>query len=493
MQRLNDRYILSVILSFLTETEGTSLLLCRKSWATRVLPIFRLPPGEGKVIGDQPQVNGRRPHRHRFIVYPVPDAATRLDRLNTRKWRRMWKQMLSKYHEEYYNQSMREIAKKEWIKTHHNRSDTESAEDSSMVRRTNSQQALLQFWSPVLEKSLLHLQQQQPSSSSSCLFLPGITLLASYPRSGNTYVRSLLESITGFVTLSDTRSDRSLSIALAEQHGLVGEGLCQPPLCKTHWPERMGCGHYQANRVILLVRNPWDAIDSYWHLNATNTHTQKVTAEVYQQHQDLFQSLVRNELHVWSAFLDFYWNDQSVEALLVRYEDLMRNPQHEMQRVLTFCTPSDWWRPRLDAVIGQNVESSRIHGYQSATSNSNGSASSGIGRTLKVELYQRQLLEDLRDKIDHLDPNRWMHRLGYDIWQQDFPNNLARMPDLPVHRNSQLANSNRDTISVNDSVHKELRPRNSPFGRNMRSWRRQHTNDDQNPFPTVSFEKRRKN
>jgi hypothetical protein len=49
------------------------------------------------------------------------------------------------------------------------------------------------------------------------------TVLVSYPRSGNSLLRTLLERTTGVVTGSDTRPDRALSKELAEMHNLVGE------------------------------------------------------------------------------------------------------------------------------------------------------------------------------------------------------------------------------------------------------------------------------
>jgi hypothetical protein len=41
---------------------------------------------------------------------------------------------------------------------------------------------------------------------------------------------------------------------------------------KTHWPERYGYRRFEAHRVVLLVRNPFDAIDSYFNMAFTNTH-----------------------------------------------------------------------------------------------------------------------------------------------------------------------------------------------------------------------------
>ena len=48
--------------------------------------------------------------------------------------------------------------------------------------------------------------------------------LVSYPRSGNSLMRSLIEDITGVYTGSDTKPDRSLSLALKES-GFLGEGV----------------------------------------------------------------------------------------------------------------------------------------------------------------------------------------------------------------------------------------------------------------------------
>jgi hypothetical protein len=230
------RYPLSVILCFLTEEEGTSFLITRKNWTKILLPIFRLPnqePLDKLTVGKGNGLGSRLTFRHKFIVVPVQDATTRLARVNTRRWKQQKIKCSGLSTEDYFK----------------------SGGDCGYP-------PLLRFC---------------PSKNSP--FRSGTTLLVSYPRSGNTLLRSLLESITGIVTGSDTRPDRTLSLALAERHDLVGEGVISPshtPLVKTHWPERIGYRRFTAHRAILLVRNPFDAIDSYWNLNVTNTHTKKV-------------------------------------------------------------------------------------------------------------------------------------------------------------------------------------------------------------------------
>lgn len=44
---------------------------------------------------------------------------------------------------------------------------------------------------------------------------------------------------------------------------------------KTHYPERTGLRPFEGDKAILLVRNPFDAVDSYFNMALTNTHDQR--------------------------------------------------------------------------------------------------------------------------------------------------------------------------------------------------------------------------
>ena len=426
MERLG-RYPMSVILSFLTEREGCSLLITRQKWAKQLLPLFRLP--KSLLI--------KQKHRHQFQVIPVPDATTRLDRLNTRRWKRRRLKPT--------NQTTTQRAKEEFH-TRRQQQDNRSKDQDSLY------------------PPLLRLLPIATTTKDHSPFLPGITLLVSYPRSGNTLLRSLLESVTGVVTCSDTRPDRLLSMALADKHDLVGEGLCRPPITITHWPERIGCQTYVAQRAVFVVRNPWDAMDSYWNLNLTNTHTEKVVDDIYEQHQDYFQQLVVNEMKVWLQFTKF-WCESSIPILIVRYEDLIRDPRPQLERILKFYTTQSW-EASLESVL------SLQHGYQPKSSSSN-----SIGRSIQRGRYH----PDLLDKLHKMDNHGWLEKFGYSVCEQDFPNNLEAFPPPPQPQNNSEPNS---TMTIN-LPEINLRPVSCPFGRNMRNWRRKHTVDDTQPFPTV--------
>ena len=120
-------------------------------------------------------------------------------------------------------------------------------------------------------------------TSSPCRFLSqGLqqekVILVSYPRSGNSFLRLLLENKTGIITGSDSRTNRTLAAALL-RCGFRGEGIVDSSvwIIKTHYPERMGYIKFLSKRVVLLVRNPFDALESYFHMGFTNTHNKTLT------------------------------------------------------------------------------------------------------------------------------------------------------------------------------------------------------------------------
>ena len=113
----------------------------------------------------------------------------------------------------------------------------------------------------------------------------------------------------------------------------VGANMVQ--FVKTHFPERMGSPQFRASRVVLLVRNPFDAIDSFYNLMMTGTHTASVTPEIREKTAKIWDEYVMKEIRVWIGFHKF-WLNQDVPIMLIRYEDLIRKPDKVMLRVLQF-------------------------------------------------------------------------------------------------------------------------------------------------------------
>lgn len=438
-------YPLSVILSFLNETEGVSLLITKKIYASQVLPIFRCPSDPLKITTH---------HRHRFWGAPVQDPPILLDRLNSRRLQKRKRPVLP-------GLTTVELALREW-----NLGATAVKDPPDLE--------LLRF-----------LISDRDSELRSKL---GSTLIVSYPRSGNTLVRTLLERTTGLVTGSDTRPDRSLSKELAEQHGLTGEGVTtHRAFVKTHWPERTGNRIFLGARAILLVRNPYDAIDSYWNMNATKSHTKSVTAAVYDRFRDKFRGLVKNEIHIWNKFLDYWLKEEDCPVLVVRFEDLIRDPGTELLRMMEFALQqqqqqqalSSFWMNRIRHAVTTSSSTERLGSYRPRSA-SKGAES--IGKSIKNDHYSDELLGFIRTASAEYSEN-YLLRFGYDIPEQGFPTNFVEGRE-PAVLPSCMTRTEGGGIRVNDG--EPVRPIDCPYGRLLQQWRYSVTNNDAEPLPTVS-------
>ena len=68
-----------------------------------------------------------------------------------------------------------------------------------------------------------------------------------------------------------------------ELPSLQGEGVTDKSVwvVKSHYPERVGFVRFKTNRVVVLIRNPFDALLSYFHMGMTNTHNRSLSAEAF--------------------------------------------------------------------------------------------------------------------------------------------------------------------------------------------------------------------
>ena len=89
--------------------------------------------------------------------------------------------------------------------------------------------------------------------------------LVSFPRSGSTLMRLLLEQRTGLCTGSDGSLAWPLIFRL-RGYGLRGEGRVDCWCVKSHWPERRGRS-LRVAAVVVVARSPFDAIESMWRLS----------------------------------------------------------------------------------------------------------------------------------------------------------------------------------------------------------------------------------
>ena len=131
------------------------------------------------------------------------------------------------------------------------------------------------------------------------------TALASYPRSGNTWLRLLIEEATGEVSGS----------------AYPGEVLFTSPaagiVVKTH-----ECVRHLFERSIHLVRNPFDAIESYFHYRID-----------FEQDRPRWEDHVRTATAGWRRHT-MHWLDAPMDVYRLSYEELHAAPFDQLGAVL---------------------------------------------------------------------------------------------------------------------------------------------------------------
>ncbi len=165
--------------------------------------------------------------------------------------------------------------------------------------------------------------------------------LASYPRSGNTFFRILLNRLYGFNTTTGYDDNDPVAQMIGPQ--FVGyeprqyalENLVNRPeisFVKTHrQPHRVSCGDQPA---IYLVRDGRDAIVSFAHFRAQAQLKQGKPVDIYQ----LMKALILEEslgTGNWGQNV-LHWLKRSAPPLVIRYEQLILDPQREVARALTY-------------------------------------------------------------------------------------------------------------------------------------------------------------
>ena len=163
-----------------------------------------------------------------------------------------------------------------------------------------------------------------------------IVNLASFPRSGNHWVRFLIEETTNISTSSSYKDGDFKHIknpysmpGFSVKNGYFGNChlplLTDPLLLKTHYPwfdeKNFTC---QNQPTVCLIRHPIDSIHSYYQY--MKKRNPKAVPETFDN------QFIRLAMAGWLMFYN-YWEKQP-DVLIIRYEDLLRNTEEVLKSIL---------------------------------------------------------------------------------------------------------------------------------------------------------------
>ncbi|XP_035697403.1 WSC domain-containing protein 2-like isoform X2 [Branchiostoma floridae] len=164
--------------------------------------------------------------------------------------------------------------------------------------------------------------------------------LASYPGSGNTWTRHLLQYATGQFTGSVYRSgDLYMSGFLGELEDYKSGSTIT---IKSHvfLPNCTG--------AILLIRNPFDAVLSHFNFKMTSSHVNHVEESSLQGKE--WRNFAMYSIGIWSDFI-FKWLLDGPNVLVVYYEDILDDVSTEIRRMVKFLTNAYPTKDRLQCTV----------------------------------------------------------------------------------------------------------------------------------------------
>ena len=155
--------------------------------------------------------------------------------------------------------------------------------------------------------------------------------LVSYPGSGNTWIRHMLQQATGIYTGSVYGDD------LIRRSGFLGEPKKfrnrKTFIIKDHMLSRDAMSGYDS--AILLVRNPYKAHVAEYHRKITANHLDHAISDAFLSKR--FEKIVmgKNKLKSWVQLIKYVVESQK-SFHFVMYEVLVQNPINEIKKILKF-------------------------------------------------------------------------------------------------------------------------------------------------------------
>ncbi|MEM9826577.1 MAG: sulfotransferase domain-containing protein [Planctomycetota bacterium] len=176
---------------------------------------------------------------------------------------------------------------------------------------------------------------------------PTDRFLASYPKSGNTWLRHVLtHCLTGLHTQWQSPF-LEYSIIVGRHHDLVPVFPGQGRMIKTHEPF-----HPSYMRSVLLIRDPRDVAVSQFHFNKQYSAREIFRRCDFDQFLDLFLSGKSCVYSDWGSHTRSWLPSiDRGDTLVIRYEDMRADPDATLHSVLDFFeidVPAERFRAAID-------------------------------------------------------------------------------------------------------------------------------------------------
>ncbi|XP_065207725.1 WSCD family member CG9164 [Planococcus citri] len=157
-----------------------------------------------------------------------------------------------------------------------------------------------------------------------------ITALASFPGSGNTWLRYLLQQATGILTGSVYKDYGLL------WNGLFGESVTNQSVSVVKTHEWGPATRKLFDRAVLLIRSPGPAILAEFN-RRSGGHLGYASAERFTRHNGKEWSMfVMEHLEGWRSMNSDWIQNYEKPLLIVHYEELILQPKKNIENIIKF-------------------------------------------------------------------------------------------------------------------------------------------------------------
>ncbi|XP_063863253.1 sialate:O-sulfotransferase 1-like isoform X1 [Scylla paramamosain] len=168
--------------------------------------------------------------------------------------------------------------------------------------------------------------------------VPQVWLL-SFPCSGNTWLRYLLEAASGIFTGSIYYDELLVKKGFLAEGDNGGKTLVQKthqsPILSIQYSNPVGNSETNMTRpTVLLIRNPANAIISFFKFQQTKSHVDQIPEKMFNTTK--FHTFVKTSLVDWMNLAVKTLMRIEAPLHVIHYEHLVQNPMQELTKVLAF-------------------------------------------------------------------------------------------------------------------------------------------------------------
>mgnify|MGYP005841407411 CR=1 FL=1 len=222
--------------------------------------------------------------------------------------------------------------------------------------------------------------------------------ICGFPKSGNTWVQNLIASLV-FGLEPRYLSDRIVQEFVPDVHqSSFYKRFLDTAFFKTHYPFRA-----RYRRIVHLVRDPRDVAASFFHFE--QTRGKPVTLE----------QTIERVIEKWRAHTQSYLKlNGQMPVMLLRYEDLLSQPENEVERLLELCQLERSEEIRARAIKGNDFTSIATREKTFGMANPRWSSEKTFFRKGRAGAYSETLNSDNVAAIES-SLSDLMSFLGYEI------------------------------------------------------------------------------